>query len=425
MILLKTALKTLRKNLGLNIFIFIQFTAVLLVLSFMVSSLYLRFRTYIPFRDYFEAEGYFCCFDYPTDTDVVRTTDTGKMLSELSASDAVAVHQLILQYSDELNNSDADEQLGNVLTPDTNMIIPEGYSYDDEIIERYTPELSKGRWIDVNSNEIEAVVSANSGLSDVGETIILWAVMKDETGYKKFYSFKAKIVGELRDNAEIFCGTGRSFDNPSYRNAFYPYSAKTEGKPLVLLSSSALSKNAREIYQPVHPIALIRYDENASAEEMKKDKKILMDSGCKVIFKLSEIDVNSKTYLYEQLYQLLPLTIIMLILAVVSCISGSALSTRKRQRDYANYYLVGLTWNKCILINLIQSLIIEAAALVTAFSAAAIIQATALSESFVIIINGWLILALFAALAVFTAASLIMPALMLRSGSPKEILQSE
>ena len=52
----KTALKTLCRNLGLNLLHMLQMAAVMLVSAVMVSAICIRYQTYLPFQDYFEGE---------------------------------------------------------------------------------------------------------------------------------------------------------------------------------------------------------------------------------------------------------------------------------------------------------------------------------------------------------------------------------
>lgn len=411
MILFKTAFNNLRKNLCLNFFVFIQFTTLLIITAVMISSLYLRYRTYLPFKDYFESNGMFCLFEQTAELNS-HYTDTEAMLSELSAEDAIAAHKLYAIYN---NSSGTNREITEQS--------PVVYSYDDEIISRFSPDLSKGRWISPNSDEIEAVVSENSWFK-TGEKITLSLGSNIGNGVIEFREYTIRIVGELKSDTEVFL-CGRSFANPSYKNAFYPYSLRTEGVPLMLLSYSSLERYGNEIYQPIYEFAIIKYDDNASEESMKKDRETLMQNGSIAFFSLQEMDENSKSYLSEQLYTLLPILIVLMIMTMVSCISSSAITTRKRLRDYANYCLVGLTRGKCILINLIQSLIIASAALIAAKLCIEIIRFTTLSEIFVVIDCSWLIVAELAVIAIVVCTSLIMPVIMLCSSDIKQLLHVE
>lgn len=387
---------------ALSFFVFVQLTALILIASVLVSSLYLQYRAYLPFKDYFEGNGLYGVFGF-TENPV---TDTDYLLSEINAKSALSVHNLSANFE---NN-------------DENIV---ALSYDDEIITRFTPEMKSGRYLDINSGEIEAVVSQNSGYNagDIA-TLSFYCANGEEV------TLDVNIVGVIRDDMEIVLG-GRDFKTPSYKNAFCSYkeylanSDLRDDTSMFIFSYSAIKNAEPDIFQRLSEFIMIKYADDTSQEIINSDKRILEKYGIDKTLTLSEMDINSKLLLAEKTYQLMPIFAVMLILTVVSAIGSSALSARKRRRDYACYCLTGLTRGKCILVNLYQSALIALAAVAASVICFAIISKTALSEQFMIIYNSILVIAIAAVLLICIIASLIMPLVMIGTASVKQLLQNE
>ena len=114
----------------------------------------------------------------------------------LSNADVVASYEPVVNYYD--NNGDRLEFVS--------------MAYDREIIDRHTPELSEGIWLNSISEDadyIEAVISQNNYNIKVGDTIFMNNI---------FYEYpekliKIKIVGVLEDNARIVGYTKNTYRN--------------------------------------------------------------------------------------------------------------------------------------------------------------------------------------------------------------------
>ena len=84
-----------------------------------------------------------------------------------------------------------------------------------------------------------------------------------------------------------------------------------------------------------------------------------------------------------------------------------------------------MPWGKCILINLIQSLISAAAAGILALIGGIVIAKTPLRETFYLHGTVWLVPVTAAILLLYLAISLLMPYLMLRKNSVREVLREK
>ena len=410
MILFKTALRELKNNIRMVVIMLLQIVVALMITAVMVSAVLLKYQTYEPFKDYFESEGLF--LNYGTearensDPDDVMSVfhDSQKLLEKTHGSEIIAAHHLYM-YMDK-----------KVLD----------LAYDDEIIHRYTPPLKEGRWLNPNAEELEIVVCENNEygwkLGDMADIRPGWHFSNDNT---KSVWCKAKVVGIVKENAEIFGDTNRKWTTPTYKNAYRPFNAEVEERTLIIMSQSVVKRVDPHYTTPICGTVMIKYPEGTPAEVIKEDRSVLSKYGAGFSMMLPELDINSKVYLYEQLYQMLPIIVILLILVMVSSISTSAISARRRLKDYAKYYVLGLRWRQCALVNFFQALVISAAALVISCAGLLVIGNTALSETFVVIWNAPMILCLLGILLMYLVFSMIMPMIMLRSNTPKAILQSE
>lgn len=407
--LLKTAMKTMRRNISMNILSILQMTAALLIASVMVSAICIRYQTYTPFQDYFEGHGLFCKFTTPAhDGDLydmsTRIESSEALLSYLSASSALTAHELILTVDDGSENG----------------AMPKAISYDDEIIRRYQPSLQDGRWLSTEAEEIEIVISENAYGWKVGD-IIPFAVGGDD----QMLLLEGRVVGVLRDNAEVF-GLFRSRNDESdeiYRLLYDSYSFGIEGKPLMLFSYSTLERLEPSPLQSIYSSVLLSYPNDTSSETMKKDQQTLNRLGCVMSIDLQTMDVNSKHYLYYEMYRLLPIVAVLMVLVLVSSISSSALSTRRRLRDYAIFYLNGLQWKQCMVVNLLQAFLTGAAAVLLTICGVAVVRFSTLSDTFRILWNGWVVVVLAGMLLVYLLLSMLMPVMMLYSTTPARILK--
>lgn len=410
-ILFKTAFLNLRKYALMNILTVLEITAAVLVAAVMVSSILIRYEYYSPFKDFFRSEGFYCEFtnmangNYNSDGDLLESfIHDEEILSHLGGAEKIAAcNDVMVFYEAEGESLPLNER-----------------SYNDEIIKRFVPKIKEGRWLNTGDRAefLEAVVSENDYGWKVGDRIPI-----SFYNWPESITFEAVVVGELSPMAKVpgKANHGRSNDF----NMFYTtYDFKTEEKPLILFSSEYLSRldSPVQIVQGLRWGSLIAYPENTDRETLKNDLKVLNSLGCGFSMRLGEIDANSRKYLYGQIYNLLPIIIVILILALVSSISSTALSTARRLRDYSVYYITGLRWGQCILINLIQSVLISAAALFLSCTFMYVVKFTPLAGKITIIWNVWTLLTVAALIFTYLLSSMLMPAIIIGRNSPKQIL---
>lgn len=405
--LLKTAWKNLKKSPVMNLITLIQLTAVFLIAAVMVSAISVRYQTYSRMKYLLDERGIYVDFmkmwfgpvkpGGDPNTDSIFSVD--ELCEYMGAQRASVIRwqpMMIAEYQVNENNTAI------------------ALFYDDEMIKHWDPGIKRGKWISTDSDELEVVIPEGSFGLDVGDTMDL-ILFEDLT-------VNIKVVGVLEDDAKILGElNNREISGDTYRFLYRP---ANELQQTFIISYEVLKKLYPSADRLFINSAFIFYDE-ASDEELIEAMKTAASMNGHLSLSLETVNENSKDYLYAELMKLLPIVVILLILTLVSSISTSAISARRRLKDYAKYYVIGLQWRQCALVNFFQALIIGAAALLSAAAGLIVISFTTLSETFMIIWNAPMVLSLLGLLAVYLVFSMIMPLIMLRSVTPKALLQTE
>lgn len=414
MIYFKTALQMLKKNKLTGMLTVIQMSIVLFITAVMVSSVLIRYKYYEPFRDFFESDGIYTSYSFYANKDPSVNALTEMMTEEdfmtelKNANDMISCYSAMLYYPEETNYSFKT------------------LSYDSEILTRYEPELSEGRWLRITDDpkRAEVVVSQNNYGWHVGDVITLAS-----NNFPSDITFEAEIVGELKDGAKVV-GNLFTVDKDKDYNSFYTtYSYAVEQTPLLIFSYDALKniENSPEseikyaVPQSVRYGSLIKFGNNTNSETVKAAIEKLSTFGSTESEEMSVIHDNSFKYLTEQIRKLLPIILMAFMLVIVSSISGSALSTKKSMRIYVIYAINGLPWRKCTLINLIQTVVLFMISLI--ITALCLIFAHCFLTSVTTVLWSNLILIIFAFIGLmYVLISMIMPAAIIHNCTPKQIM---
>lgn len=415
MILFKTAWSILKKNVLMNLFAVLQIAAVLVISAVMVSSVYLRYQYYAPFKDYFSSNGIFMNWLFYANSDPSRNAFNDMMNNEDFLEEFPEAESMLSCHSAMMYCSEDTEKNFH------------SWSYDDELIRRYEPELQEGRWLSITTDPkvVEAVVSENEYGWDVGDTLeMATASFPDDL------PFTVKIVGKLKDGAKIPGGFWMLEGEPDFNNFYYPYTYEVEQQPALLFSYTALyhldsglpTETEHDVSQGVTSSGFLTFPDDFTEEELSAVQQQLNQYGSVVSYPMSEINENSKEYLYAEIKSLLPIIIVLFIMAAVGSISSSAISTRRRLRDYAIYSVCGLPWRSCAVINLLQSVIIVFLSVLLAAGTILIAQNTAIGSSFSITWNPWVFTSAAGIVLVYLILSMLMPVIIIGRSSPKQVL---
>lgn len=419
MILLKTAWNDFRKNSIVNIFIILQVAVSLIITAVMISAISVRSQYYTPFLDILTSNGIFIKFSSSPNYDssqmnIYDYLDNDDILQECPDADHIYACHSMFGSIDSFHNGESFTL----------------QSYDDEFIKRYQPELTDGRWLtsDIESNQIEIVVSENDYGVKVGDVLSLTGI-----NYPNSTSFTGKVVGIFQDDSKIIGGGLYDYGNSdmNFNSIYYPFNHTIENQIFVLASYSAIQNITNHfvllfdtdyVVQPIISSVILTYPDNVSKEQIEADKEKLLQYGWANAISLDELNQNSIAYLLEKAEIFLPIIIILFILASVSSISSSALIVRKNLKNYSLYYISGLQWKNCSLVNLLYSIISLTIAVVVGFAVLFILPHTRLNDIVKIIWSPYIIGAFVVLIILQLLISMIMPLIIIGKNTPKQIL---
>lgn len=313
--LFKIGLKNIRQNLFMNILIILQMSVVFVIAIFMVSTIVSRFQLYTPIEDILNSKGYFYDVENginPETGNTLRTTDELYQLLDSAESISAVYHPWISYENKDIY----------------------AISYDDDIIERYTPELADGNWFDLDKDQSEAVqlvVSESPYGLKVGDRII---VNCDDS------EIPAEIIGIMKDNTKTIGFSISTNGKYDCRNAYMTYSYDIEQKPLFIFNQKGLQD--KMVTMQLNGPVFVTYDNTVNSDAIEANNATMKEMTTLSITELSEMKSNSLDYIFEQIYTLFPIMICVLILTLVGAVSINALSAKKQLRNYAVYYICGL-----------------------------------------------------------------------------------
>ncbi|MBR6044805.1 MAG: hypothetical protein IKP47_04120 [Ruminococcus sp.] len=395
--LIKYSVRSFRRYLIMDLLTVLQLAAVLTMIAFSVSAVSLRLSRYTPFKDEFTENGRLALIgSFAHDGDLSGSFSMINTSEEMSAYLGTDVKALGIHMCD-------------AYIADRNDIVIR--SADDELIERYAPMLTEGDWF---GEGLCAAVTENSEYY-TGDKLTADYYTAD--GTKK--TLELTVTAVIKNDAKL---AGFSGDNDgSYKDTFelfYRSADEQDGKAVILLRESALPEDMVRAYTGT---LLLNYPGDDD-EQLISER--LSECGANYSLPMPDLDRTSRRYLSEQLYELLPLIVILCIMALVGSISTSALSTREQLRDYSVFTLCGLRKNGCILIGLIQSVFsLLLAGVISAIACAAL---TFISpgrfylEPDLLMLLGESIIAV-----LFIVVSVSVPALMISRSSVKELLDTD
>ena len=356
--MLKIGFYELKNNIWINILICIQLVIVFVLAIATSSIIVYHYKYYNNFRDYFESDGYLYNLDsfYLNDNNLIAT-DSKDIEKLLSNADVVASYEPVVNYYD--NNGDRLEFVS--------------MAYDREIIDRHTPELSEGIWLNSISEDadyIEAVISQNNYNIKVGDTIKFMAtmlIMSEESikCYHEQYEVEAFVKGWV----------------------------------------------------------FVTFSDNITETQIIQNEKIL-GNYAQIITKedLEEIAIKSQVRLREKLIAIFPIFIGVFVLTIISSLCSGAVSVKKQMKNYAIYSICGMPWQRSASISVIATSILAIISFI--ISIVCIFIITTINK--VTTINlGIVQLAVCVGVAlIYCIISALLPSLIINGTSIKEILRN-
>ena len=407
--LFKLGLKNLKHNRIMNFLITLQMTVTYIILICIISTIISRFNYYNPIKEFFNNRGFFYNIQYGINPDTGMTLRcTDELYDLIEGENGIAAeYNVWLEYREGKVNNDDDN---NFMSSDHFI------SYDNIYAAIYTPELAAGNWFDLESPSQEivpVVVSQNNYNFKVGETISLYCFDSE---------IKAKIIGILKDDTKIIDTSFNSKDSIDYRNFYRNYQFEREEKTaFIMLQKDLLDKN---VVMQLNGNVFVTYPSSVSDEVINTGDKKMKQLQVMCTATTEEMKENSLKHIFTQIYDLIPICICIIILTLVGAISTSALSAKHQLKNYSIYYICGLRWKQCSLINLFSSLICVIISFTLSIIFTIIAYKANILGNTVIELGSWQIFGCIILSLLYLFLSLVLPISIIGRNTPNQVLKA-
>ncbi len=311
---------------------------------------------------------------------------------------------------------------------------PKTIAYDEYAAYVYEPDLDAGRWFeesDIDTVEIEAVIANNHYGVGVGDKL---EISQGFYGEQLSTPLTIEIIGIVSDNTYIL---GSPADNAEryndVRDCFFTYSSEFEEEPVILFlkndlrSSENILYGSAQISISVSGMQFISFDDNITDSQKKEIQDCIVGTKCILNHSIDKgtFDYYSKDYIWNQLNELIPIFIGLLLLVIISVVCSSAIMTRTQLRNYAIYYLSGLEWKHCIKIQVYQQIIIQVTTFLITMLTFMIMYYSGILKNTLLELGIEQVLACTLYIFICVLASIILPAKIINNNSPQDILTAK
>ncbi len=312
------------------------------------------------------------------------------------------------------------------------------WEYPEEVVKMLSPAMEQGRYFtiqDIYSNTLKGVVSHNTYGIREGD------VVRINYDLAKGCYQEIEIVGVMEDDAVLYQPQYFGENTKDFRQCFQSYNYNAMGgEPVILIAQQQILANQskgrfsnvnfrlsdsgfmKEIEGPV----IISYSDNVSDEQIDEDILFLIDGATSSISRqmtLKQFNSNSREYVYEELDNLYPVVVCVMIFILVAAVSAGVLSVKKNMYNYAVYYMCGLRWMQCAMISLVSAFFVAAGALLLVGSALVILQFMGKLEKTVICYDVWQIVICGGLLVFFVVISSLLPLFLVWRTSANNVLK--
>lgn len=386
----KIGILDFKKNIMIYIFLVIQLSSVMITIMLASSSVRSRVRLYEPFSNYYQSKGLFSVMGFALDEEGRPLTSTDYIKEKLIKTESVAGCYACWTVADNM---------------DFRFI-----SYDDEIIEKYSPSLKKGKWLSNDSHNI--VVTSNKYNIDVGDEIPLVG----KNGNKIIFT----VSGILNDSTPVpGILPDNSFEKVSYKHFYCNYNVNYEEKPLIIVP-----KNYSEFDYSIINQLLIKFYDDISDEEINKNISYLNKMGTNINTDISSVRETSDKIVKNEIITLLPAIISSAAIMLVSILCSAVLSTKRQIRNYTICYICGSRWKTCCFINFLQTIAVSVLSLFCTFIILLLLSSEKYRNTFYIYIQITDIAAIILTLFTYAVLSFSIPFFILRKTNPVSLLRT-
>lgn len=407
--MLKLVWKEMKRSWFFHLLLLIQITAVFLVMISMVSTIVSRFHYYNPLAKLLDTKGYYYNMNYMTNPMDGRylVYEDEQLENSLSKAETIySTYRIIVRCKK---------------IPDMELCL----AYNQNMAELYQPAMQEGIWLneakETDSGMIPGVIGSNSSGIQVGD------VLEIENGYvnekEEQPHISIKVVGIIAEDEKVLLGSEEY--EKDYRDIYLSCENDAENTPELFLRSEDFEQYEDFMNAQLAGALFISYQDSITEEEFKENQTIMNENADYIeSMEFSELKEGSLNYIGEQIYTLFPIIIGVLVLTLTGAMSVNAISIKKQMRNFSIYYICGLQWRKCILINIILLLMQVLLAGILSVSILEILKGLGLLEYTIIEFGGLQLLSCSTVGILYIVLSLLLPLQILHKSTPNEVLKT-
>lgn len=243
-------------------------------------------------------------------------------------------------------------------------------AYDDALWKCHRPAIAAGRWFsdrDKQTEELEVVIAQKGGKDgryQVGDTLSAEKELRDWVNEGDDTKISFKVIGIIENGASIL---GSKLDERNskedYRTLFWNYyDYYNDGLYLFGIQSDLLRckhQHAGAWTEKVLGECFFSWETEDPKVISSNQEKVMKNATATDTKDYALIRRESKKYIWEQIRMILPILITLCIMTVLSTVCNMAIMVQKSLRNYAVYYINGLSWKKCISIHIFSMILLE------------------------------------------------------------------
>lgn len=359
--IIKMAFKELEVRKNLYTFIILQLTAVFLIGISFVSVMEMEYVKYHAFKSYLSKEGWYIYGGNVDTPDNYPVRDSTMLEEYLASTDVLACYSL----SGELQK---EEEL----------VKAEPIIYDQAIIDAYEPAIKEGRWLenaDIQTNVVEAVIAPNSYALGLGDRLTI----REYGAEPEEDPVIVEIVGVLAEDAEFY-NISFTKNMITYKNLYDSVARGKRDMPLLIMGSEDIReteygmKGKSELLM-IQGTVLLTWKEGITEEEKAKNITYMTDH-CFIAQKeeLASVYLKSREEIKGEMQKYIPVLSCGLALTIISSLCVGMIASKRQWKRLSVYNMLGLSWNRCIRIQMAAYLIIDGISLGTAFLIAGLLK---------------------------------------------------
>lgn len=216
---------------------------------------------------------------------------------------------------------------------------------DTDFLKSADVDIAKGHWFEEenDNNYIEAVVTGERLATSYSSDEIIKLVVVPEGGIKAVKEIEIKIIG-------VIASPGYIPDFGSGGTYMTTQQLLSSSDNFIIICDNDKNKEMLDGCESYFKTSLnfyIKYEKGISEEDRSDIREQLSASG--ILSTHETIQKNSEEYTKEQVKEVLPTTLFLLIIATFGLISSVTITIYKLSSDFSVYYICGCSPSKCFM----------------------------------------------------------------------------